>query len=122
MLHQTTLGMFVHVFAGRSELLLLHRSRDSGCTSHWAHCGFKAGYASVVARNGLRFSGLIHPGSASLQRMEINLSSESQGLILFLANFLSYMTVMLDYYMRQVTVQTVKIELLPGATMKHDLN
>lgn len=95
------------------------------CTSPEAHCGFKVVQAPVVASNGLRLSGPIHPGSSSLQKSEINLSSESQGLIPFLANLLSYMTVMLDNYMRQVIVQTVKIKLLPGtisSTMKHNLN
>lgn len=79
----------------------------------------------MVASNGLRFSGPVHPGSSSLQKSEINLSSESQGLILFLANLLSCMMVMLDNYMRQATVQTVKIKLLPGiasSIMKYNLN
>lgn len=62
--------------------------------------------------NGLRLSGPVHPDSSNLQKSEINLSSESQHLILFLVNLLSYMKVMFDNYMRQVTVQTVKIKLL----------
>lgn len=76
------------------------------------HCGFKAGRAPVGDSNGLRPSGPVHPNSSNLQESEINLSSESQGSILFLVNLLSYMTVMFDHYMRQVTVQTVKIQLL----------
>lgn len=61
--------------------------------------------------NGLRLSGPIHPDSSNLQKSEINLSSESQGLILFLVNLLSYMKVMFDNYMRQVTIHTVKLHL-----------
>lgn len=98
---------------------------EPGCTHHGAHHAFKAVQGPVVASNGLRFSVPIHPGSSSLQKPEINLSSESQSLILFLANFLSYMTVMLDNYMHQATVQTVKIKLLPGtisSKVKHNLN
>lgn len=96
-----------------------------GCTSCGAHHGFKIAYAPVVPSDGLRLSGPIQPGSSSLQKSEINLSSESQGLILFLANLLSYMMVMLDNYMCQVIVQTVKIKLLSGTVssiMKHNLN
>lgn len=74
--------------------------------------GFKVGCASVGNSNGLRLSGPVHPGSSNLQKSEINLNSESQGLILFLVNFLSYMKVMFDNYMHQVIVQTVKIKLL----------
>lgn len=62
--------------------------------------------------NGLRLSGPVHPDSSNLQKSEINLSSESQHLILFLVNLLSYMKVMFDNYMHQVTVQAVKIKLL----------
>lgn len=62
--------------------------------------------------NGLRLSGPVYPDSSNLQKSEINLSSESQHLILFLVNLLSYMKVMFDNYMHQVTVQAVKIKLL----------
>lgn len=96
-----------------------------GCTSLGGHHGFKVVPGPGAASSGLRLSAPRYPRSFGIQKSEINLSSESQGLLLFLANLLSYMTVMPDNYMRQVTVQTVKIKLLPGirsSIMKHNLN
>lgn len=104
------------------EELLLFTSSEvlAGLDQPWTRCGFKAGRAPVGDSNGLRPSAPVHPNSSNLQESEINLSSDSQGSILFLVNLLSYMMVMFDNYMRQVTVQTVKIQLLLETIQFHN--
>lgn len=89
------------------ELLLFTTSEALAELFQLWGCGFKVGPVPVGYSSGLRLSGPVHPDSSNLQKSEISLSSESQGLILFLVNLLSYMKLMFGNYMRQVTIQLV---------------